>query len=476
MKLLYPIYCAGEWIETAHKLAVINPYTAEVCAHTFLASGEDLERAIRKAESVREACKHLPTHIKSAALASIADALEKQKEDFARVLAEETSKPISYARVEVERAIQTFIDAAEECKRIYGQWMPLDRLPAHDNHQALMRRFPIGLIAGISPFNFPLNLVAHKLAPAIAAGCPIILKPASKTPLSALKLAEIIDTTALPKGMISIVPMSRETGDKLITDDRFKLITFTGSPAVGWDIKKRAGKKKVALELGGNAAVIVAETADIGAAIKKLVPAAFGFSGQSCIHTQRVYAHERVFDTFVKEFMVLAKSSIIYGDPLDEKANFSNMIDEKNAARIDEWTQEAIAEGATLLMGGTRTGGHFEPTVLTGTRADMRVCKLEAFAPLVVIEKYTDFKEVIARVNDSAFGLQTGVFTNNLKETLYAFDALEVGGVIINNASNFRADHMPYGGIKDSGIGREGVRYALEDMTELKTLVINQSF
>ena len=474
MKSNYPLYLAGEFVTSNQPLPVVNPYNGKSTVKTYLADAKQVEEAIQKGLAVQGEMAHFPVRKRAEALLKIAEELRARKEEFARAMVEETAKPLFYARAEVDRAIVTFIDGAEEAKRIYGEWMALDRTPAGDNHEAVVRRFPVGLVAAIAPFNFPLNLVAHKLAPAIAAGCPIILKPASKTPLSSLLLAELIAETDLPKGAVSILPMDRATGDMLVTDDRFKLLTFTGSPDVGWDMKARAGKKKVVLELGGNAAVILTASANLDKAVPKLVSSSFGQSGQSCIHTQRIFVHSALKEQFITRFVEAAKQ-ISYSDPAEEDTLFSSMIDAKNAERINSWVVEAVSEGATILFGGERIGQTgFQPTVLTNTKKEMKVCSREAFAPVVIVEEYASFPEVVARVNDSDFGLQAGVFTNDLSETVYAYEHLEVGGVIINNVSNFRADHMPYGGVKDSGLGREGVRYAIEDMTERKVLVINK--
>ncbi len=476
MKTSYPIYLAGAFITTEKELPVVFPYTNEVATKTYLASKSHVEEAIQKGIAAQENLRKLPTYKRYDILMHIVAGLEKRRDEFAEALTMETGKPLFYAYSEVDRAIRTFTDGAEEAKRLYGEWMALDHLPAAENHEATVRRFPVGLVAAIAPFNFPLNLVAHKLAPALAAGCPIVLKPASKTPLSALLLAELIDETDLPKSAVSILPMDRETGDILVTDDRFKLLTFTGSPSVGWDMKARAGKKKVVLELGGNAGLIVTPSADMEKLLPKIGAAAFGQSGQSCIHTQRVLVHESVREIFVAG-LVAAAEKLTYGDPREKGVMFSSMIDAANAERINSWVVEATAEGARLLYGGTRIGeAGFAPTILTNTKKEMKVCAKEAFAPIVVVETYTDFKDAVARINDSDFGLQCGVFTHDLREAQYAFEHLDVGGVVINNFSNFRGDNMPYGGVKDSGIGREGVRYAIEDMTERRVLVVNKNF
>lgn len=476
MQASYPIYVGGIFITTDKEMPVVFPFTNEPVTKTYIATQEHLETAIVRAQHTEAGLRQLPTYTRANILLQIAQGLHDRKEEVAEALTFETAKPLFYARAEVDRAINTFTDGAEETKRIYGEWMTLDRTPQGSHHEAVVRRFPVGLIAAIAPFNFPLNLVAHKLAPAIAAGCPVILKPASKTPISALLLADIIDKTALPKGALSVLPMDRTTGDQLVTDERFKLLTFTGSPDVGWDMKARAGKKKVVLELGGNAGLIITPSANIEKVLKKIGGAAFGQSGQSCIHTQRIYVHESLKDRFLQGLADEA-AKLTYGNPHEDGVMFSSMIDAKNVERIHTWVTEAVAAGAKLVCGGERIGETgYAPTVLTNTRNDMKVCAEEAFAPIVLVETYKDFREAVSAVNDSKFGLQCGVFTNNLEETYYAYEHLEVGGVVINNVSNFRGDHMPYGGIRDSGIGREGVRYAIEDMTELKVLVLNKDF
>ncbi len=476
MKHVYPIFLAGNFVTTPSTLEVINPYNNELSATTYLATQNEVEKAIVAGLAVQKELQNVPAHVRYDALMHVATKLKERKEEFAEAMTRETAKPLFYSRLEVDRAVQTFLDGAEESKRVYGEWIPLDRTISTEKHEATVRRFPIGLVAAIAPFNFPLNLVAHKLAPAIACGCPIILKPASKTPISALLLAELISETNLPKGAVSILPMDRETGDILVTDDRFKLLTFTGSPSVGWDMKARAGKKKVVLELGGNAAVIITPTGDFRKNIQKISAACFGQSGQSCIHTQRIFVHDSIKNEFIDALAAEAKK-MSYGDPMKDGVLFSSMIDDKNAERINSWVVEAATQGARVVCGGERIeGAGFMPTILTNTQKEMKVCSLEAFAPVVVVEGYTHFEDAVHHINDSDFGLQAGVFTNDLREVTNAVETLGVGGVVINNTSNFRADHMPYGGVKDSGVGREGVRYAIEDMTERRVLVINKNF
>jgi glyceraldehyde-3-phosphate dehydrogenase (NADP+) len=339
----------------------------------------------------------------------------------------------------------------------------------------LVRYFPVGVIAGIAPFNFPLNLAAHKIAPAIASGNAIIIKPARSTPLSVLELAKIIDQTDLPKGAFSVLPMDREAGNQLVTDERIQMLSFTGSPNVGWKMKANAGKKKIALELGGNAGVIVSEHADLDLAVKKCLVGGFAYSGQVCIHVQRIMVHEKVFDTFVDKF-IAGTQMLTFGAPDNENTDISVMIDEDNARRVEDWVNEAVSEGAKILFGGKRKGSFFEPTIITNTKQNMKVCALEIFGPVVTIEKFPDFPQAIDMINDSEYGLQAGVFTNNIIEMNHSFNELEVGGVIINDVPTFRVDHMPYGEIKNSGFGREGVKYTIQEMMEPRLLVKNTDY
>jgi acyl-CoA reductase-like NAD-dependent aldehyde dehydrogenase len=466
----YKIYLAGDFVETSESLEVINPHTGKKFAGTFLAGPAELDTAIKKAQSVREEIKALPSYKRYEILMQIATEIKKTREYLASVLCLESAKPIRYALAEIDRASQTFIVAAEECKRLPKEYISLDWTPAGEGKEGIVKYFPVGIIAGIAPFNFPMNLAVHKIAPAIAAGCPIILKPASATPLSTLELAKIIDNTLLPKGVVSVLPMDRKTGNQLVTDDRFSLLSFTGSPLVGWEMKKNAGKKKTVLELGGNAAVIVSQSADLKVAIPKCIMAGFAYSGQICIHAQRFYVHETLFESFCSEFVNAAKK-LKQGDPSSDKTDIAEMIDEENAKRVETWIKEATLQGAEILLGGARNGSYVEPSALTNTNRKMKVCSEEVFGPVVIIEKYNTIKEAVQLVNDSSFGLQAGVFTNDAAEIEYAFNQIDAGGIIINDVPTFRADHMPYGGVKDSGLGREGIRYAIMDMMEAKILV-----
>lgn len=468
----YSPYIGGEFKTTDQIFSVNNPFSNEIIAEVYLAGKPELEEAILSAQKIEAELRYLPSHKKYSILMDIAKKMNEQRDLLARTLCLEAAKPIKYAYGEVDRAIQTFIVAAEESKRLPSECIQIDWTPAGEGKEGIVRYFPVGLIAGISPFNFPLNLTTHKLAPAIAAGCPIILKPARSTPLSALLLAKIIDTTELPKGALSVLPMDRESGNQLVTDERFALLTFTGSPHVGWNMKNQAGKKRVVLELGGNAGVIVTETADLNKAIPKCVSGAFAYSGQVCIHTQRIYVHHSIFNEFTNRF-VEQTSSLKHGNPLDPSTEISSMIDEENAIRIEQWVREAVEDQAKIVCGGKREGSYYPPTVITNTKKEMKVCAQEVFGPIVVIEPYRSFNDAIEYVNSSEYGLQAGVFTNKLNEQNDAFNEIKAGGVIINDAPTFRVDHMPYGGIKNSGFGREGVKYAMHDMLEPKLLVRN---
>jgi acyl-CoA reductase-like NAD-dependent aldehyde dehydrogenase len=468
--LHYKIYVGGAFIETATKLDVVNPFTQEKFASTFLAGKEELEMAIQKAEAVRMELRKMPSFKRYEILMQIAEEIKKNRIHLAEILSQESAKPMKYALAEIDRAAQTFIVAAEETKRLPKEYVSLDWTAAGEGKEGIVNYFPIGLVAGIAPFNFPLNLVVHKIAPAIAAGCPIILKPASSTPLSTLELAKIIDKTNLPKGAVSILPMNRVAGNQLVTDERFNLLSFTGSPVVGWEMKRNAGKKKVVLELGGNAAVIITESANMEKAIQKSVLGGFAYSGQICIHAQRFYVQENIFEKFTTAF-VEASKMLKQGNPVENTTDISSMIDEENALRVESWIKDAVAKGAKVLLGGKRIGSYVEPTILTNTTPEMNVCAEEVFGPVVVIEKYKTIDQAIAMVNDSKFGLQAGIFSDSASEINLAFNELEVGGVIVNDVPTFRTDHMPYGGIKDSGLGREGVKYAIMDMLEPKLLV-----
>lgn len=466
----YQLYLGGRFTTSGKQMEVRNPFNDEVVAQVEIAGRPELEQAILMAQAVKQELAQWPSYERYHVLMQIVTELQKDKNRLSEVLSMESGKPMRYAAAEIDRSIQTFTVAAEECKRLPKEYMSLDWTLNGKGREGLVNYFPIGIVAGISPFNFPMNLAVHKIAPAIAAGCPLILKPASATPLSTLELAKIIDNTSLPKGALSILPMDRKTGQLLVEDNRIALLSFTGSPEVGWQMKKDCGKKKVVLELGGNAAVIVTESSNLQNAVEKCVTGGFAYSGQICIHAQRIYIHEKVFSEFTKLF-VQKVSALRYGNPVHLETEVSVMIDEANAIRVEQWVNEALNNGAKLLCGGKRTGSYVEPTVLTGTNSSMLVNKEEVFGPVVCLESYSTIGDAVEQVNDTRFGLQCGLFTNLLSEMDYCFNSVEVGGLIINDVPTLRFDHMPYGGIKDSGLGREGVKYAILDMLEPRILV-----
>lgn len=470
----FPFYLEGRPARSAEVLDVRNPFNDEVVARTWLATDDDFERAANSCVRAAEVMRTLPAHERAAILMRTSGQILARKEAIAAVLAAEAGKPIKDARIETERAAMTFHVAADEARRLSGEVVPMDLAPHGAGRFAVVRRVPVGPVAAISPFNFPLNLTAHKIAPAIAAGNPLVLKPATKTPLSAITLAELVVGAGLPPEAISVLPMARKTGDRLVTDERFKLLTFTGSSAVGWDMKARAGKKKVILELGGNAGVIVDASADLEFAATRIAAGGFAFAGQSCISVQRVYVHASRIDELTRRLVQLVEKMKV-GDPMDPETDIGPMIDEGEAERIDTWVQEAVAAGAEVLTGGKRLGGPlYTPTVLSNVAQDAKVCAQEAFAPLVGLFPFESFDAAVTDVNRSSYGLQAGVFTADLEHAMTAFDRLEVGGVIINDVPTWRIDNMPYGGVKDSGLGREGPRYTIEEMTEPRLLVINR--
>jgi len=470
----HPIYLAGRWVDSPDRLEVSNPADpANPAGATYHATPEQYEEAVTAAVGAFEQTRVLPAYERGRALREISAGIKARREELAHVMSLEAGKPIRDALVEVDRATLTFRIGAEEAERMYGEVIPLDLMASSKGRVGITRRFAIGPIAGISPFNFPLNLAAHKLAPAIAAGCSIVLKPPSKDPLTMLTVGEIVDSVGLPPGAVSILPMSRELGDRMVADERFKLLSFTGSPSVGWRMKERAGKKKVVLELGGNAGVIVDKSADLDWAVKRCLAGAFAYAGQVCISVQRMYIHDDVREAFLEKFLA-GVTNLKVGNPIEPITDVGPMVDEAAAGRTQRWVDEAVALGGKVLAGGHANGTFFEPTVLTDVPTTAQVCSNEAFAPLVVVFGFTDFEDAIHQVNDSFFGLQTGVFTNDLGHAWQAFGELEVGGVIVNDIPTYRIDHMPYGGVKDSGLGREGLRWSIEDMTELRILVLAQ--
>jgi len=462
----------GKWIEQGELQEIRAPFDGSVIAQVYQGTREHAQAAITAAVKAFGTTRRLPAFERQRVLRRVAQSIAERKEEFARTMAQEAGKPIKAARTEVERAIFTFNVAAEESTRIYGEYIPLDWQEFTAGRWGLVRRFPLGPIAGITPFNFPLNLVAHKVAPAIASGCTMVLKPAPQTPLSAFLLAECVQQAGWPDGALNVLPLSNDDAGLLVTDDRIKLISFTGSAPVGWQIKKNAGKKKVILELGGNAGVIVHSDADLAYAADRCVAGGFGYAGQTCISVQRILVERSVYGQFI-DLLLAGVKSLKIGDPLEESTDLGPLIRESDAIRASQWIEEAVRAGARLLIGGKRTGPLLEPTVLTGTRPDMKVNCQEIFAPVVTVESYDDFHAAVRQINNSPYGLQAGIFTRDVKLLFNAYEELEVGGVIAGDVPAFRIDHMPYGGVKDSGLGREGLRYAIEEMTEPKLLVMN---
>ena len=462
----------GKWMEDGDVVEVKAPYDGAVVGRVFQGRRQHAEAAIAAAVKAFGTTRRLPAFERQRVLRRVAEGITKRKEEFSRTLCQEAGKPIKAARTEVERAIFTFTVAAEESTRIYGEYLPLDWQEYTAGRWGIVKRFPLGPIAGITPFNFPLNLVVHKVAPAIAAGCPMVLKPAPETPLSSLLMAEVVQQAGWPDGALNVIPLSNEDAGLLVSDDRIKMISFTGSAAVGWQLKKNSGKKKVILELGGNAGVIIHSDADLEYAAERCVAGGFGYAGQTCISVQRILVQQSVYGKFTDLFLAGVKT-LRTGDPLDESTDVGPVIRESDAQRAIDWIHEAVRGGARVLCGGNRKGSIVEPTVLTGTKPDMKVNCQEIFGPVVTVEPYGEFDEALRQINSSAYGLQAGIFTRDAKLMFQAFEELEVGGLLAGDVPTFRIDHMPYGGMKDSGIGREGLRYAIEEMTEPKLMVMN---
>jgi glyceraldehyde-3-phosphate dehydrogenase (NADP+) len=463
----------GHALETGDTYEVASPYDGATAAIVHRAGPGEIEQAIVGAAAAFAETRRLPAWRRSEVLQAVSDGITSRREDFARTIALEAGKPITTARLEVDRAAFTFRVAAEEARRIYGEIVPLDWLPGNDGRVAHVQRVPLGPIVGISPFNFPLNLVSHKVAPALAAGNPIVLRPASQTPVSALKLGRLVLEAGWPADGIAVVPCSTETARPLVEDDRIKMLTFTGSPAVGWGLKTRAGRKRVTLELGGNAAVIVHEDADVEYAAERVAWGGFSYAGQACISVQRVYVHDAVYERFAAE-LVRRVERLVVGDPLNDATDVGPLIDADATERVEQWVAEAVEAGAAVLCGGRSHNQLWWPTVLEGVREDLRASCQEVFAPVVGLTRFTDISEAISAAGRSEYGLQAGIFTNDMRVVDEAFDRIEVGGLMVNDVSTYRIDHMPYGGVKSSGLGREGLRYAIEEMTELKLLTLNR--
>ncbi len=468
----YKLLINGQWKESKNVREIKSPYDQSVAGRVHFASTQQVEEALAAADNAFAKTRQLSSHERSAILEKISHEIKKHKEELARSITLQSGKVIRDARAEVDRAVMTFDIASEEAKRMGGELIPLDLSAQTAKRWGLVRRFPIGVITAITPFNFPINLVAHKVAPALAAGNTVVLRPASQVPITSLILGEIVNEAAYPPGGLNVIPSGYKEAEILLTDDVVKKVTFTGSPAVGWELKKKAYQKKVTLELGGNAAVVVEPDADLEFALPRIVTGSFSYSGQICISVQRLFLHEKIYDRFMADFIGLTKK-LKMGNPLEESTDIGPMINLDAAKQTEQWIEEAVGMGARITCGGKRNGAMFEPTILENVIPDLRISWLEAFAPVVVVYPYKEFTKALEAVNYSIYGLQAGVFTNDLRKTFEAYETLDVGGVIINDIPTFRIDHMPYGGMKQSGVGREGVRYAIEEMTELKLLALN---
>lgn len=474
LKDIYPLYLNNKAAQPNTDLEVTDKFTGEVAFRTALATPDVIEEAIAGSVRAAEPMARLASYEKRDVLEHCVKRFRERYEELAFSLCVEAGKPIKDAEGEVDRLIDTFKIAAEESTRNYGEVQPLDISARAKGYMGMWKRVPIGPCSFISPFNFPLNLAAHKIAPAIAMGCPFVMKPASKTPLGAIIMGEVLaECDILPEGAFSILPASRDGADLFTTDERLKLLSFTGSPGVGWDLKAKAGKKPVILELGGNAAVIVDKDADLDHALERIIFGAFYQSGQSCIGVQRIIIHKDVYDEF-KAMLVKRAGSLVAGDPKDRDTFIGPMISTKEAERLKGWIDDAVGAGATLLCGGGLDGAMLEATLLEGVPRDADANTEEAFGPLANLTKFSDFNEALDQVNDSKFGLQAGIFTRDIQQVLDAWDVLDVGGVVVNDVSSYRVDNMPYGGVKDSGLGREGIRFAMEDMSEIRNLVIRR--
>ncbi len=468
----YKILINGLWENGNILREFKSPYDQKVFAAIHFADKQQVQKTIHYADQAFQKTKSLSSFERFEILSFISSEIIRRKEELAASISLSAGKPITSSRVETDRAANTFQVAAEEAKRQGGEIVPLDWSFQTKKRWGLTRRFPIGVVVGITPFNFPLNLVAHKVAPAIACGNPVIIRPASQVSITSLLLGEIINESGLPKGGINIVPCGYEEASSLLEDERVKKVTFTGSPEIGWGLKKQAYKKKVTLELGGNAAVVIEPDTDLDFALSRTLLGAFSFSGQICISIQRVFLHEKIYDSFMADFLTATKKLKI-GNPLNKDTDIGPMINTGAAQQIEEWVNEALDKGGHLVTGGQRKGTFFEPTILENVNPDLQVSCQEAFAPIVVVSPYRDFEEALKEVNHSKYGLQAGVFTRDLQKAFFAFETLDVGGVIVNDIPTFRIDHMPYGGVKESGFGREGLKYAIEEMTELKLMAIN---
>ncbi|UOQ45513.1 aldehyde dehydrogenase family protein [Halobacillus salinarum] len=468
----YGLFIGGEWVDKQETAPVVNKYTQAVMAETAVTEKEDVKQAVEAAKSAFQT--PFSMYDRYQILLNVARLLREHTDEFANVIAEEVGKPINEAKGEVARSALTLENSAEEAKRIHGEGIPVEAAPGSENRTSFTRRYPVGIVAAITPFNVPLNLVCHKIGPAIAAGNSVILKPAEQTPVSALLLARLFEKAGLPKGRLNVLTGEGHViGPMLTAQPDITMFTFTGSPKVGQLIREQAGLRNVALELGNNSATVVHRDANLEKAAELVAQKSFNNAGQVCISVQRVYVHKDIYAEFLQKVKAAAEQ-IKLGDPKEEATQMGPMIAEEEAVRVEQWVKEAVDQGAVVETGGVRDGVFFHPTILTNVDQDMKVCRQEVFGPVVAVDAYTKEEEVINRVNDSEYGLQAGLFTNSLSFAMKAMDEIHVGGLMINDTSGYRVDHMPYGGVKKSGTGKEGPRYVIEEMTEEKIIVFNR--
>jgi acyl-CoA reductase-like NAD-dependent aldehyde dehydrogenase len=473
MSKVYKTLIGGKWEEGSASLEVTNKHSGEIIGSVPLTDKQSFERTILAARDGFSRISSMPAYQRSAVLQRTSERIEEQKDQITRIIAAEAGKAWKHARAEVERAVQTFKFASEEAKSIHGETVPMDASVGGERRIGFYLRFPVGIVGAISPFNFPLNLVAHKVAPAIAAGCSVVLKPASMTPLTSLKLGEIMMEAGLPDGALNVIVGPGSTvGNWLVADERVSMITFTGSPPVGRDIKSKSGLKKVTLELGSNSACIIDESADLDLAVPRCIVGSFAYAGQVCISVQRIYIHRKVYDEFTKRF-VQGTQRLKLGDPVAPETDVGPMITEEDAKRTESWVNEAVSGGAEILIGGKRERNLYHPTVLAKLKPDMKVMAIEVFAPVVCLVPFDDFSDAVRMADDSVYGLQAGVYTSDIEKAFEAVKGIRVGGVIVNDVPTYRADQMPYGGVKESGMGREGLKFAVEEMTDIKMVVFN---
>ena len=473
MSRVYRTLVGGKWKEGKELLEVTNKYTGVAIGSVPVTDKQTFIEAVQSARDGFGLISGMPAYERSKILQRTSESIEKKKDEITQIIAMEAGKAFKHAKAEVERSVQTFKFASEEAKSIHGETVPMDAAVGGEKRIGFYLRFPVGIVGAISPFNFPLNLVAHKVAPAIAAGCSVILKPASTTPLTSLKLGEIMMDAGLPNGALNVIVGPGSTvGNWLVTDPQVSMITFTGSPPVGRDIKERSGLKKVTLELGSNSACIIDESADLNLAVPRCIVGSFAYAGQICISVQRIYIHERVLDEFTRRFLK-GTEKLKLGDPLDPETDMGPMITEGDAVRAETWVNEAVSGGAKILIGGKREKNFYHPTVLTDVKPEMKVMTQEVFAPVVCFVPFAHFPDAVRMADDSVYGLQAGVYTSDIEKAFQAVRGIRVGGVIVNDIPTYRADQMPYGGVKESGMGREGLKFAIEEMTDIKMVVLN---